>query len=115
MPSITICQSAIEKITKELKFRQAHEIRPGDAVPLLYYYQRSYSTLKDGTVIEHGDGFGLHFVDPADLDVSEGMVYLTIPVGDGTHVTVGGPKDIMSGRFRIGWAKNKFSLELSAA
>jgi hypothetical protein len=67
MPQITISKLAVEKITKDPTFRQLREGAPMGAVPILFYYQRSYSTLKDGSIIEHGDGFGLNFVDPKDL------------------------------------------------
>jgi hypothetical protein len=115
MPVITISPSAVEKIAKESAFRRLRQIGSEDAVPLLRYYQRSYSTSNDGSIIEHGDGFGLHFVDPTDLDASGGIVYQTIAIGDGTNVVVGVPAERLSGGFSIDWSKNKFFLEPSIA
>jgi hypothetical protein len=115
MPSITIRLSAIEKITKESEFRRLRQIGSEDAVPLLIYYQRCYSTLNDGSIIEHGDGFALDFVDPASLDASESIVYETIAIGAGTNVIVGAPAERLSSSFSIGWSKNKFSLKLAAS
>jgi hypothetical protein len=115
VPSITISQSAIAKIAKELKFRQEYEIGSRSGVPLLYYYQRSYSTLHDGTIIEHGDGFGLHFVDPADLMEQREIAYESIPIGDSANVIIGGPTELLSGGFEIDWSGKKFSLKPPAS
>lgn len=111
MSGISISKLAVEKITKDPKFRQLRESKPEGGVPLLYYYRRCLSTLNDGTITEHGDGFSLSFVDPEELPKSRGIAYESVPIGDEGHVIVGGPVELISGGFKIDWSKNKFALE----
>lgn len=110
MSRIIISKLAVEKITKDPKFRQLRESGPEGAVPIFFYYQRSYSTLKDGSLIEHGDGFGLNFIDPKDIKASQGIAYESNSIGDGVHVIVSGPAELLSSGFNIDWSDNKFAL-----
>lgn len=111
MNQITISKLAIDRILNDPKFRQLRENNARE-VPLLYYFQRSYSTLHDGTVIEHGDGFMLSFVNPAEIAETGDIAYKTV-ASEGVSIFIGGPKPLLSGSFTIGWSNAKFTLERS--
>ncbi len=61
MSRIIISKLAIEKILKDLKYSELVKHEPLRAIPVLRHYRRSFSTLKDGQIIEHGAGFMLIF------------------------------------------------------
>ncbi len=111
MPQITISKSAIEKISNDQKFRQSREDNASREVPLLYYYRRSYSTSKDGTVIEHGDGFTLSFVNQEEIAETKDIAYEAVAVAGGVNIFVGGPRSLLSRSLNVGLSNAKFTLE----
>jgi hypothetical protein len=111
MPQITISQSAIDKITSDREFRRSKEGKIDLKLPLLYYYERSYLTRHDGTVVEYGDGFTLTFVDKEELEDTTNIIYKMLDIADGVATVVGGPRSILSENFSIGWTKSKFTFE----
>lgn len=115
MPRIALNKSAIDKLIEDPKLRQWQDGEPGRRVPFLGYFRRSYTTLHDGTVTEHGDGFTLTTIDPADAKETKGIVLKSVAVADGLHILVGGDESIMSGSFIIGWSKWKFTYEPKAS
>jgi hypothetical protein len=111
MSQVIISKSAIEKITNDPKFRQLREDKTDLKVPFLYYYRRSYSTLHDGTIVEHGDGFMLSFINRNELKETVDIVFKTVTLGEGLDILVGGPRLILSESFTIGWSNQKFIFE----
>ncbi len=111
MSQITISQSAIDKIINNPKFRQSKQETTDSKLPLLYYYQRSYLTQHDGTIVEYGDGFMLTFVDKDELKETTDIIYKVLDIGGGNSVVVGGPQPILSKSFSIEWANSKFTLK----
>lgn len=111
MPQITISKLAVEKIVNDPKFRQSREDNADHEAPLLYYYQRSYSTLKDGTVIEHGDGFMLSFVNQEEIVETKDIAYKSVVIAGGVNIFVGGPRSLLSRSFNVGLSNAKFTLE----
>jgi len=114
MPQIIITQSAIGKITSDQEFRRSKEGKI-DELPLLYYYQRSYLTRHDGTVVEYGDGFTLTFVDKDELKETADIIYKVVDITDSIAIIVGGPQSILSKSFSVGWANSKFTFESQAS
>src|SRR5665213_1311690 len=110
MSHITIKKSAAGKLSSDPEFRRWCEGK-SDKAPVLSYYRRSYSTLHDGTVIEHGDGFMLSFVDPKEVRETGDVTYETVALADGVDILVGGTRSILSEDFTIGWSNAKFTLE----
>lgn len=112
MPQITISASAIKKITSDPNFRQLREDKTNPQVPLLYYYQRSYSTSHDGAIVEYGDGFMLSFISQDEIRAATAdIIYETVTIANGVNILVGGPRSILSGDIDIGWSDAKFFLE----
>jgi hypothetical protein len=111
MSQVTISKLAIEKIMSDPQFSEFKEHEPTPAVPLLYYYQRSFSTLHDGRVIEYGAGFMLTFVKPEEIREAVDVAYETVAIADGVNVTVGGARGVFSNAFNIGWSNAKFTFE----
>jgi hypothetical protein len=94
MTNICLSDLALKKIVKErdnqIKFL-GHIV-----IPLLAYYQRSYLTKDDGTIIEYGAGFALQFPKPDEINKDSTVIievddYLTFAIQpsskfrDGTH------------------------------
>lgn len=95
---------------------QATPVRNGESsgrVPFLGYFRRSCTTLRNGTITGHGDGFMLTTIDPADADETKGIV-LKPSQSDGLDILIGGEESIMSGSFTIGRSKWKFTYEPEA-
>ena len=97
------------------EFLGLKENKPARAVPLLHYYQRSFSTLNDGKITEHGAGFMLTFVNPDEIKQTEDITYESIDIADGVKVVIGGTREIFSNAFNIGWSNAKFTLERQAS
>ncbi|MGO9685403.1 MAG: hypothetical protein ACLPTZ_22990 [Beijerinckiaceae bacterium] len=93
------------------KFQEFRENEPERSVPLLYHYQRSFSTLNDGKIIEHGAGFMLSFVNPKEIRETEEITYEAVGIADGINIIVGGTRAVLSSTFNIGWSNAKFTLE----
>jgi hypothetical protein len=111
MSQITISKLAIEKIMGDPKFQEFREDEPARLVPLLYYYQRSFSTLNDGKIIEHGDGFMLSFVNPDAIRETDEITYEAVGIVGGVNIVVGGTRAVLSNPFNIGWSNAKFTIE----
>lgn len=111
MGRITISKSAVGKLIGDLKIRHDGSDEPGCVTPLLYYYHRSFSTLNDGTVIQHGDGFMLAYVNSEKIRKAEDITYEAVAIVDGFEIIVGGPRSLMSSNFTIGCANGKFTFE----
>jgi hypothetical protein len=106
MPSIRISENATEKILKD---RETHSTLSGKSlIPRLTYYCRSYSTLNDGRIIEHGPGFILSFIEQ-----SEAAQYhdLTVGVGSGCTLLLAPSTFFQAGAHFIDWADQKFKLD----
>lgn len=105
MSSIILKQSAIDKLKSDPKVQQRRQHKSGRQVPFLGYYRRSYSTSRDGTVTEHGDGFMLTTINPQDRDETRDIVIKPVAVGSDFDILVGGEEEVMSGSFAIGWIR----------
>jgi len=73
----------------------------------MLYCQRSYSTLNDGTIIEHGSGFTLSFIERFEVNK-----YETVPIDLGSDCTlmVGPSTFFQDGVHSIDWVDRKFKL-----
>ena len=111
MPRIVLSKSAIAKLMMDPNLKSWRDGRAISRVPLLGYYSRSYMTLHDGTIIEHGDGFMLTSIDPFDARETRGTVLQPTAVADGLSILVGGDKSVMSNGFTIGWTDGKFTFD----
>jgi hypothetical protein len=76
--SISISKRATEKLLKDSDYRS--KLRGVPLVPCLAYYQRSYSTLNDGRIIEHGPGLILSFIEQSEAGQYQ---YPTVDLGSG--------------------------------
>ena len=101
---VVLKQSAIEHLLADPMIRRWRRDEADRRTPFLGYYRRSYFTANDGTVIEHGDGFCLTFVDLDDPDVTRGLVTKSVPVASGFDILVGADEATMSRSFAIGWS-----------
>lgn len=104
MSSISISKSATEKILND---RDIHSQLGRPVVPYLLHYQRSYSTLNDGRIIEHGSGLALSFIDHYDPSDDQ---YLYIDLGSNCTVVVGPSTFFQAGAHYIDWVDRKFKL-----
>ena len=111
MSSVVLSKSAVNKLMNDPALYQWRGGAHNRRVPFLGYFRRSYTTLHDGTVIDHGDGFMLTTIDPDDVDETEGIVLRSVPVSAGLHILVGGNNAIMSDNFTIGWSDCTFTRE----
>ena len=111
MPHITLSQSAVDKLMADPKLRRWREGEPDRRVPILGYFRRSYTTLHDGTVVDHGNGFMLATIDPEDAEETKGIVLESVAVAGGLDILVGASPSVMSGSFTIGWSDWKFTYE----
>jgi hypothetical protein len=105
MPSITISKTASERILEERDSRSQFLGR--QIIPRLLYYQRSYSELNDGRVIEHGSGLTLSFTE---YDEGSDDQYLPIDLGSNCTLLVGPSTFFQSGVYSIDWVGRKFKL-----
>ncbi len=105
MSSISISKTASEKILKD---REVHSQLLGRIVtPYLLYYHRSYSTLNEGRIIEHGSGLTLTFIDHYDQSDDH---YLSIDLGSNCTLVVGPSTFFQAGAHFIDWVDQKFKL-----
>jgi hypothetical protein len=106
MPSITISEKATEKILKD---RENHlNLLGKPLIPRLTYYSRSYSTLNDGRIIEHGSGLTLSFIDRSEAGQYD---YLTVDLGSGCTLLLAPSTFFQTGTHSIDWADQKFKLD----
>lgn len=113
MPRVTISEAALAKLDADPKLGDWKRDPRRDRVPMLHYYLRLYSTARDGTITEHGDGFTLIFVDPDAERQPHVAGYERVPLGDGHEVTV----EIQTShapRFTIGLARRGYTYEPGA-
>jgi hypothetical protein len=103
--SISISKRATEKILKE-RDRQSTFLGKS-LVPCLNYYTRSYSTLNDGRIIEHGPGFFLSFIEPSEARDDQ---YLSIDLGGNCTLVIGPATYLQDGVHSIDWIDWKFTL-----
>lgn len=111
MSEITISKLAVAKILADPKFRASRQNKSTHLIPILRYYQRSYSTLNDGRLIEHGDGFMLSFGGEADIEEGRGIKFQAVTIAPGIDVIVGADDAMFSTPFNIGWSNAKFTFE----
>jgi hypothetical protein len=114
MPSIVLTPFAVDKLLNDPKIKQWLEDKTARRVPFLGYYRRSYSTARDGTITEYGDGFALTTIDPDDGMETRDIVIKAVPVGNIFDILVGGDAETMAQSFTIGWSKT-FTYEPLAA
>ena len=115
MPRVTLARSAVDKLMKDPTLDEWHAGVVGQRVPILGYYQRSYSTsLRDGTVTEHGDGFALGTIDPQDALETRGLVIRSAAVTGQLTILVGGDASVMADSFAIGWSGAKYTFGSNA-
>jgi len=106
MPNVSISEKATEKILKD---RETHSILSGTPlIPRLTYYYRSYSTLTDGRIIEHGPGFTLSFIEQSEAGQYQ---HLTIDLGSGCALLLAPSTFFQAGAHFIDWADQKFKLD----
>ena len=111
MSNITLQASAIDKIMEDDHVRRWLKDRTGDRVPYLGYFRRFTSTYNDGSVVEHGVGFGLSTINPNDPKETKGIVVKPVTLTPDADILVGGGEEIMSARFSIGWSKWRFTYQ----
>ena len=105
MYSIYISDAAINRIRYEKSCLDNNSAI--DLVPCINYYRRSYSTLRDGQIIEHGDGIVLSFIDK---DCALDDQYMCITIDGGEIIAVSPSDHFKCGRHSIGWNNGKFKL-----
>ena len=113
MPHVTLTASAADELAREPAVRAWEENKSGGKVPLLFYYHRCHFKLDDGTVVEHGDGFGVSLVDSSQLkgmDEDE-VAFENVALPDGRRLFVRVPKSMLGTDLSIGWSKGQFTLE----
>jgi hypothetical protein len=108
--SISISKRATEKILKD-RYRQS-TLLGKSLVPCLNYYHRSYSTLNDGRIIEHGPGFFLSFIEQSE---ARPYHYLTVDLGSGCTLLLAPSTFFQAGAHFIDWADRKFKLKSVAS
>jgi hypothetical protein len=105
MSNISISKRAAEKILKDWDHRLS-------LAPCLAYYQRSYSTLNDGRVIEHGPGLILSFIEQSEAGQYH---YLSFDLGSGCTLLLAPSTFFQSGTHTIHWVDQKFKLDSVAS
>jgi hypothetical protein len=105
MSRISISKSATEKILKDTDIHSQLLGRP--VIPYLLYYQRCYSTLNDGRIIEYGSGPTLSLIE--HYDANDGQ-YLSIDLGSDCTLVVGPSTFFQAGVHSIDWVDRKFKL-----
>jgi hypothetical protein len=85
--NISISKRAKEKILKDRDSQSA--LLGKSLVPCLNNYSRSYSTLNDGRMIEHGPGFFLSFIEQSEASDDQ---YLSIDLE--TRLNPGSPTEL---------------------
>jgi hypothetical protein len=76
-------------------------------IPYLLYCQRSYSTLNDGRIIEHGSGLTLSFIE--HYDANDGQ-YLSIDLSSDCTLLLAPLTFFQAGAHSIDWVDQKFKL-----
>jgi hypothetical protein len=104
--SISISNRAADKILKDLDNRS--KLLGIELVPCLAYYQRSYSTLDDGRIIEHGPGLILSFIERSE---ARQYHYLTVELGSGCTLLLAPSTFFQAGAHFIDWVDQKFKLD----
>ena len=110
MPSIKISEKATEKILKDGETYATLSGKP--LIPRLTYYYRSYSTLNDGRIVEHGSGFILSFIEQ-----SEARQYhdLTVDLRSGSTLLLAPSTFFQTGAHFIDWVDRKFKTNVPDA
>ena len=111
MFDVTLQASAIDQIMGDDDVRRWLKDRAGDRVPYLGYFRRCTSTYNDGSVVEHGVGFGLSTINPHDPKETSGIVIKPVTLTPQADILVGGGEEIMSISFSIGWSKWRFTYQ----
>lgn len=107
MSSISISKKATEKILKD---RDIHsQLRRRPVIPYLLYYQRCYSTLNDGRVIEYGYRLALSFIEHYDANQ-----YLSIDLSSDCTLLLRPLTFFQDGVHSIEWVDQKFKLTSGA-
>lgn len=104
MSNISISNAALDKIVEDTNSQTASGPRP---IPRLLYYHRSYSTLNDGRIIEHGSGLTLSFVEPGE---AKNDYYVPLYLDGGVILLIGPSAFFAAGRHEIDWVDRKFTL-----
>jgi hypothetical protein len=103
---ISISKRAMEKILKDLDDRS--KLSRIALVPCLAYFRRSYSTLNDGRIIEHGPGLILSFIEQSE---ARQYNYLTVDLGGGCTLLLAPSTFFQAGAHFIDWVDQKFKLD----
>ena len=109
MPDVFVTPAAAEKILRDKEIFV--NLRGPNVVPRLDYYVRSYSTFKDGQIVEHGDGLVLSFVDPSGE--MHHQDYVRIEIEGGVAVLLGPADHFRKGLHSIDWRDRTFKLTTS--
>ena len=108
---ISLTASALDMLARDPVIRRWQEGKIDGKVPLLRYFYRCYSTLRDGTIVEHGDGFSLSLVKPDDARSTDETAYEDVALPQGGNILVGVDRSVLKGDFSIGWVKSTFTFE----
>jgi hypothetical protein len=76
-------------------------------ISCLQYYHRSYSTLNDGYIIEHGSGLALSFIAHHE---ARDYQYLSIDLSSDCTLLLGPLTFFQDGVHSIDWVDRKFKL-----
>jgi hypothetical protein len=108
--SVSISKRATEKILQGQ--RHSLDLVGKPPIPRLTYYYRSYSTLNDGRIVEHGPGFILSFIEQSE---ARPYHYLTVDLGSGCTLLLAPSTFFQAGAHFIDWADRKFKLKSVAS
>lgn len=108
---ISLTAAALDELARDPVIRGWQKGKTDGKVPILRYFRRCYSTLRDGTIVEHGDGFSLSLVKPDDARPTDETVYEDVALPQGGNILVGVDRSVLNGDFSIGWLKSKFTFE----
>ena len=104
--NISISISATEKILKDWHHRS--KLLGKALVPCLAYYQRSYSTLNDGRIIEYGPGLLLSLIEQPEAGQYH---YLAVDLGRGCTLLLAPSTYFEAGAHFIDSVDQKFKLD----
>jgi hypothetical protein len=106
MTSISISKAAARKISKHRDYLSSTMVdKRGGIVPSLVWSHRTYSTLKNGEVIEHGSRFYL-----SSVKLDEADQYVVVTLEDGSLVAIRPVQKFNTGIHRIGIVDDRFTL-----
>jgi hypothetical protein len=109
MSSILISKRATGKILKDWDTHS--KLWGRSVIPCLQYYHRSYSTLNEGRIVEHGSRLILSFIEQSEASQYQ---YLTVGLGSDCTILVGPSTFFQTGVHSIDWVDKRFNLTSGA-